>query len=75
MAQDHLTTTGTQDAGLILPQTQMTKMLEVPSYYSFHVNNALLVCIFGLISSLQRRTQYAHQDSPQSRFFIRSACI
>ena len=36
MAQDHLKTTGTQDADLILSRTQMMKMLEVPSYFSFH---------------------------------------
>ena len=35
------------------------KMLGVPSYYSFHVNNATLACLLGLISSLQRLT-YPH---------------
>ena len=47
-AQDHLTTTGTQDSGLILSQTQMTKMLEV------------VACVLILESSLQRLI-YPHE--------------
>ena len=77
MAQDQLTTTGTQDAGLILSQTEMMKVLEVPSYYSFRVNNSMLACLHGSISSLQRQT-YPHTICP-SGFIVKqvslSACL
>ena len=56
MAQEHLTTTGTQDADLILFQTQTMKMLEVPSCSSFHVNKFTQECVLGSISSGQRPT-------------------
>ena len=38
MAQDHVTTTGTQDADLILSLVQTMEILEVPFYCSFRVN-------------------------------------
>ena len=56
IAQGHLTTAGTQDADVILSQTQMMKMLEVPFYCSSLVNNSMLAYLIGLISSLQRLT-------------------
>ena len=54
MAQGHLTTTGTQDADLILSQALMMNMHEVPSYYSFHVNNTTLEFLIGSLTSGQR---------------------
>ena len=56
MAQDHLTTTGTHDADSILSQTQMRKMVEVPSCCSSRVNSSMLVCLLGSIDSSQRLT-------------------
>ena len=56
VARGLLTITGTQDADLILSRTQMTKLLEVPSCYSFHVNNSTLECLLGSRSSGQRPT-------------------
>ena len=37
----------------------MMKMLEVPSHHCSLVNNAMLACLFGSISSVQRLT-YPH---------------
>ena len=54
MAQGHLTITETQDADLILSQASKTNMHEVPSYYSFLVNNTTLECLLGSKSSGQR---------------------
>ena len=56
MALVHPTTTRTQDADLILCETQMMKMIEVLSYYSFCVNNSMLACLHGSIISSQRLT-------------------
>ena len=39
MAQDHLMTTGTQDADLILSQALMMNMRDVSFYFSSHVNS------------------------------------
>ena len=39
MAQDHPVTTGTRDVALILLQTLMMKMREMPSCYGSHANN------------------------------------
>ena len=49
MAQDHLMTTETQDADLILPQALLMNMREVPSYYDSHVNSTTLELRSGSI--------------------------
>ena len=51
-----LTTTETQDADLILSQVLRMNMHEVSSYYSFHVNNSTLECLFRLIKSGKGQT-------------------
>ena len=58
MALTHLTTTGTQDAALILSKIQTMKMLVVPFCYSFHVDTSTLECLLGSISSGQRPTYH-----------------
>ena len=50
VAQGHLTTAGTQDADLILSQTQIMKMPEVPFYCSSRVNNSMLACLLGSLT-------------------------
>ena len=71
MAKDHLTTT---QGWLIPSQTQMMKMLEVPFYHSFRVNNAMLACLLGLKGSLQRliypHTAVEHVLYPLVFFFL-----
>ena len=49
MAQDHLMTTETHDADLILPQALLMNMREVPSYYGSHVNSTILELRSGSI--------------------------
>ena len=66
MAQDPLMTTGIPNADLILPRTQMMIMLEVPSYFSFHVNNSTLECPLGSIKSGQRPSYQLSTDPSDS---------
>ena len=71
MAQGHLTTAGTQDADLILSQTQIMKVLEVPSYCIFLAKQ----CHAGAPAWLKRTlcnsrcpcSRYARQDSLHNR--------
>ena len=56
MTQCRLKGAGTQDADSTLSQIQIMKMLEVPFYYGFLVNNAVLACLLGLINCLQQPT-------------------
>ena len=49
MAQDHLMTTETQDADLILPQALLMNMREVPSYFGSHVKITMLELRSGSI--------------------------
>ena len=50
------TTTETQDADLILSQALRMNVHEVSSYYSFHVNNSTLECLFRLMKSGKGQT-------------------
>ena len=59
MAQGLLTTTGTQDADLILSQALKMNMHEVPFYCSYHVNNTTLEFLLGSMTSWQRTTYQA----------------
>ena len=52
--QGPLTTTGTQDAGLILSRIQTMKMLEVPFYCKSLANNAIQACPLGPKKHLQQ---------------------
>ena len=57
MIQGLLKRAGTQDADSILFRVQMMKMLEVPLSYEFFANNAMQVCLLGLMKSyLQQPT-------------------
>ena len=57
-----LMTTGIPDADLMPSRTQMMKMLEVPSYFSFHVNKSTLGWLLGSRKSGQRPTYQLSLD-------------
>ena len=69
--QDLLMTTGISDADLILSRTQMMKMLEVPSYFSFRVNKSTLECLLGSMKSEQPPTYQLSTDL--SGFIVKQA--
>ena len=56
MAQGHMTTTATQDAGLILSQALKMNMHEVPLCFDFHVNNITREYLPGSKISGQQQT-------------------
>ena len=65
MALDHLMTTGTPDADLILSRTQRMNIADVPYYFSFHVNTSTLVCLLCSRSSGQRPTYQLSTSLPE----------
>ena len=62
MAQGHLTITETQDVDLTLSQATKTNMHEVPSYYSFHVNQVQHTSLSGFIAKKVRTCQTRIRD-------------
>ena len=68
MAQDHLTTRGTQDGDLICSQILMMKMLKVPFYWIFFVNNAIPEYLLGSKKIL------ATTDMPTPNMPVRIHC-
>ena len=78
MAQDHLTTTGTQDVDLILFQALKMNIHEVPSYCSFRANTTTLMFPRG--STASGKVQYTslqqtNFDSLQNRWPVRQTGI